>query len=239
MVFHQPLRQQQGFVDSLLTLFKINLTAPNYSVVSRRSSGLRTQLNTLKSDLDKARQSKSGKIVMIVDSTGIKIYGEGEWMSKKHKTKVRKSWRKLHISCDTDSWISGSTVTDHRTSDTSQVGALRDQLDSDIDRFIGDGAYDSKGVFNNLIDKNDHQPELIVPPMDVAVISSDPEFKQRNNHISFINDYRPNMPEAVKTYTSIELLVGMSINFAISSIYSPTISFMCVVLCCFSFIFTS
>ena len=77
----------------------------------------------------------------------------------------------------------GSTVTDHRTSDTSQVGALRDQLDSDIDRFIGDGAYDSEGVFNNLIDKNDHQPELIVPPMDVAVISSDPEFKQRNNHI--------------------------------------------------------
>lgn len=189
MLYHQPLRQQQGFVDSILKLLKVDYKAPNYTVISRRSGNLQSELGALKSELDKARGTHNRSVTMVVDSTGIKIYGEGEWMTKKHKTKVRKSWMKLHISSEKDSWINASTLTDHRSSDTSQVGSLRDQIDSDIDDFIADGAYDSKDVFKDLIDKNENPPELIVPPNKGAVMSIDPEFKQRNDHITFIDKH--------------------------------------------------
>jgi hypothetical protein len=201
MVFHQPLRQQQGFVDSILDLLKVELNAPDYTVISRRSGGLQEELGRLKSELDRARGSSNGSVTMVVDSTGIKIYGEGEWMSKKHKTTTRKSWMKLHISSEKDSWINASCLTDHVTSDTSQVGLLRDQIESDIDEFIADGAYDSKHVFKSLIDTNERDPVLIVPPIKGAVISPDPEFKQRNKHISFIRKYGRDIWEIVSGYT--------------------------------------
>ena len=108
---------------------------------------------------------------------------------------------KLHISCDKDSWINASTVTDHLTSDTSQVSPLRHQIDSSINEFIGDGAYDSLGVFKKLIDKNEHPPDLIVPPIKRSVMSTHPEFKQRNDHISFINDYGRDVWEMTSGYT--------------------------------------
>jgi hypothetical protein len=201
MVFHQPLRQQQGFVDSVLKLKGIDLKAPDYTVISRRSGNLQKELGRLKSELDKARGSNNGPVTMVVDSTGIKIYGEGEWMTKKHKAKVRKSWVKLHVSSEKDSWINASTVTDDRTSDTSQVGPLRDQVDSEVDEFIGDGAYDSRGVFKGLIDKNEHPPKLLVPPIKGAVISTDPEFKQRNDHITFIDSHGRDVWEMTSGYT--------------------------------------
>ena len=138
---------------------------------------------------------------MVVDSTCIKSYGEGEWMNKKHKTKARKSWMKLHMSSEKDSWINACTLTDHRTSDASQVGPLRYQIDMNIDEFIGDGAYDSKRVFKSLIDTNERAPVLIVPPIKGAVISPDPEFKQRNKHISFISKYGRDKWEIASGYT--------------------------------------
>ena len=113
LVFHQPLRQQQGLISSLVSLLNIPLDVPDYTVISRRSGGLNNELNRLKSELDKSRKSGSGKVDMIVDSTGIKIYGEGEWMRQKHRTKTRQSWRKLHFSTDSDGWINAMILTDH------------------------------------------------------------------------------------------------------------------------------
>ena len=201
MVFHQPLRQQQGFVDSLLKLLKSTLKAPDYTVISRRSRSLKKELDRLKSELDRARGAHNGPVDMIVYSTGIKIHGEGEWMTKKHKTKARKSWRKLHISSENDSWINASTLTDHLTSDTSQVEPLRNQIDAEIERFIADGAYDSKPVFKKLLDRNDSPPDLIVPPVTGAVISKQLEFNQRNDHILFIDKHGREAWEMASGYT--------------------------------------
>jgi len=201
MVFRQALRQQEGFVNSLLKILKGSIKAPDYSVVSRRSGGIQKELYTLKTELDKARGSRSGCVEMIVDSTGIKIYGEGEWMTKKHKTKVRKSWMKLHLSAEKDGWINANTLTDHLTSDTSQVAPLRAQIKKEIDRFTGDGAYDSRELFMHLMDKNSVPPELIVPPKKGAILSDNSEFMQRNDHIIFMDKHGRDAWEIKSGYT--------------------------------------
>lgn len=92
-------------------------------------------------------------------------------------------------------------LTDHLTSDVSQVITLRYQIKPEIDDFIADGAYDSKSLFKDLLDKNKHSPGLIVPPVKGAVRSTAPEFKQRNDHLSFIEEHGRDQWEIESGYT--------------------------------------
>lgn len=95
LIFHQPLRQTQGFARSLLGLMGVALPVPDFSTLSRRANGL--------SVVDDRPQS-SGPITLIVDSTGLNIHRGSGWQEEKHGTgKARKSWRKLHIGYDPDS----------------------------------------------------------------------------------------------------------------------------------------
>ena len=79
MVYKQPLRQTEGFVRSLVKLMGVDIRVPDFSTFSRRGSGLDLSL--------KSRSDKAGPIHLVVDSTGLKIFGEGEWLQSKHKTK--------------------------------------------------------------------------------------------------------------------------------------------------------
>lgn len=107
MVYKQPLRQTEGFVRSLVKLMDVDIRVPDYSTFPRRGTGLNLSI--------RSRAEKDGPIHLVVDSTGLKIFGEGEWLEKKHKTKPkRKSWRKLHLWLNL---VSGDIVDSNLTTD--------------------------------------------------------------------------------------------------------------------------
>jgi hypothetical protein len=88
-VFHQPLRQTEGLVGSLLELMGLDLPVPDHSTLSRRARTLAV-----------APQAAGGPVHLLVDSTGVKLSGPGEWLVEKHGTKRRRAWRKLHLGID-------------------------------------------------------------------------------------------------------------------------------------------
>lgn len=121
---------------------------------------------------------------LIVDSTGLKVCGQGEWYAQKHGEKERKAWKKLHIGVDGQGWIIASTVTDDHEQDPSQVPALLGQVDREIEHFIGDGIYDQQPIYDAV---EDHSPgaKVIVPPQKDAVLSpkSATSPSQRDRHL--------------------------------------------------------
>jgi hypothetical protein len=100
---------------------------------------------------------------VIVDSTGLKVCGQGEWHAQKHGQKKDKRWKKLHLSVDDQDQIVASTVTESSEQDPSQVLELLDQIDQEIDSFVGDGIYDQAPVYAAV---EEHSPgaRVIIPP---------------------------------------------------------------------------
>jgi hypothetical protein len=136
VVFTQPLRQTQGLMRSIAKLLGVEVVVPDFSTLSRRGSSLKLQT--------KSRADNHAAIHLVVDSTGLKIFGEGEWCVQKHKAKVkRKHWRKLHLGLDL---VSGEIVCDDLTTDEvgdpTALPGLLDQIASPVTQFLADGAYD-------------------------------------------------------------------------------------------------
>ena len=107
-VFHLPLRQTEGFVSSLIGLMGLALKTPDHTTLSRRSR-----------DVEVPRFAQSGSPPhLVIDSTGLKMLGDGEWQAHKHKTSnKRRSWRKLHMGIDEDSYIVAAALTDRTVVD--------------------------------------------------------------------------------------------------------------------------
>ena len=167
MVYKQPLRQTEGFVRSLVKLMGVDICVPDFSTFSRRGSGLDLPL--------KSRSDKAGPIDLVVDSTGLKIFGEGEWLQIKHKTKAkRKSWRKLHLGLDLATGeIVCSDLTTDDVGDPTALPELLDQIDTDVSRFIADGAYDGAPTSDLLVKLFGVDVEIIIPPPKTAVLSAE------------------------------------------------------------------
>jgi hypothetical protein len=88
LVFHQPLRQTEGAMQSIIGLLGLDLPIPDHTTFSRRGGGL-TVLPQ--------RVERTEPLHLLIDSTGVKIYGEGEWLDQKHGVRSRRRWRKLHL----------------------------------------------------------------------------------------------------------------------------------------------
>ena len=117
-------------------------------------------------------RSKTGELHLIVDSTGLKLRGVGEWLFEKHGTSKRRSWRKLHIGIDADSdEIVAFDLTDKEVDDASHVEPLLEQLDDAPASFMGDGAYDRSHVLDTVLAKN-RTVRFIVPPCKGAMVGS-------------------------------------------------------------------
>ena len=155
------------------------LPFPDHTTLSRRNATVAI------SRLDE--QGSKGPVDVIVDSTGLKVCGQGEWHSQKHGEKKRKRWKKLHLGVDNQGEIIASTVTDSDEQDPSQVPALLDQVDREIDRFIGDGIYDQEPVYTAVVEPSPGV-RVIIPPRKDAVLSptarSSPT--QRDQHLMAI-----------------------------------------------------
>src|SRR3954462_11775020 len=127
----------------------------------------------------------------LVDSTGLKLCGTGEWLLEKHGTKTRRSWRKLHIGMDAETGqIVAAALTTNDVDDGSQVGPLLDQVDGPVASFTGDGAYDQEGVAAAVAERH---PEamVIVPPRSTAAPSETAESApaQRDCHLQSITEH--------------------------------------------------
>jgi hypothetical protein len=145
MVFKQPLRQTQGLMRSIARLLGAEIAVPNFSTLSRWSNGLILQTAP--------RENSRATIRLAVDSTGLKIFGEGEWLEEKHKTKgKRRSWRKLHLGLDLVSGeIVCSELTTDEVGDPTALPNLLDQVDSPVVLFLADGAYDGEPTSDLLV----------------------------------------------------------------------------------------
>ena len=186
IIYNKGLRQTEGFMLSLVELMHLDITIPDHTTISRRSQTLIiTKKNTIPPNAGE-------KMVVILDSTGLKVVGEKEWMNYKHGTKQRKVWRKLHLCMDTKGRILNSTLTFHTVSDPSQVDELLNKVNGPIDVFIGDGGYDSPAVYEALAkrqkENGGNQIEVVIPPNTGFQAKKDTDPPQRLNNIRIIED---------------------------------------------------
>lgn len=138
VLFQLPLRQTIGLVESILKLSKLAWIVPDYSTLCRRQKKLSVKI---------PYQKSRGGLHLLVDSTGVKILGEGEWKRKKHGAEYRRQWRKVHLGIDADSLlIRAVELTANRIGDARVLPELLDQIPKEEKiRYVGgDGAYDTK-----------------------------------------------------------------------------------------------
>ena len=115
-------------------------------------------------------RSYDGPIDLIVDSTGLKILGCGEWNAHKHKaSKKRRDWRKLHIGVDAEGFIVAAELTASSRDDASTLPALLDTIEVPIRRFTADGAYDHRSVYDQLSAAGTENVVIVIPPRRSAV----------------------------------------------------------------------
>jgi hypothetical protein len=160
VVFSLPYRQLQGFVTSLVLLMGLDLKIPSYSQICRRAKGLEIDLSVKKS---------STPMYIVVGSTGLKVYGEGEWKTRKHGISKRRTWRKLHIGVDEKTGLIHAQVLTENgkgDGDAQQVKPMLEQVKSPIDKFSGDGAYDTFEIWQLL---KDSKIRGIIPPQENAI----------------------------------------------------------------------
>ena len=139
LLFHLPLRQTEGFLRSILKLMDLDLPCPDHTTLSRRNQSVHVG--------KMLRSMPGGWVSFIVDSTGLKVCGQGEWHSKKHGKKQRRTWKKLHIGVDDQGWILANTITAGNEQDPGQVPDLLNQCDEKIETFVADGIYDQADVY--------------------------------------------------------------------------------------------
>jgi hypothetical protein len=105
-----------------------------------------------------------GPLDVLVDSTGLQVYGAGQWLQEKHGVKSRRGWRKLHLAVDAGTGlIVAHTLTDQEGDDPSQVAPLLDQIPGEIGRFIADGAYDGAPTYQTVA-QHSAAAQIVIPP---------------------------------------------------------------------------
>ncbi len=177
MVFGLRLRQSEGLLRSVLALMGLDLPVPDHTALSRRA---RTWVASVE-----RRATPDLPLHVLVDSTGLKIYGTGQWLEEKHGAKSRRGWRKLHLALDADSGeIIAHSLTDQETGDASQLEPLLDQIDDEIGQFTADGAYDGEPSYDAVL-SHSAGAEVIIPPRSNAVGRLNAQAScQRDDHIA-------------------------------------------------------
>lgn len=182
-IYHLPLRQTEGFVNSIFTLMGLDLRAPSYSALSKRLGQLKIPCPRY------TNQDKIPKVpeVIAVDSTGLKRFGRDEWHQEKHKVSGKRSWRKLHLLVDDGNIIHGCNLTNRFVNDDSMVKPLLEQTNIEANTVCMDGGYDSFDVYEHFDRKYPHM-KVIIPPDKNARISCD-NHEYRNENLRFIKNH--------------------------------------------------
>jgi len=182
-VFHLTNRGVEGFVRSLFEMLNIHLRVPDHSTLSKRGKTLRVRL-----------PKKTNKSLnLVLDSTGLKIYGEGEWKVRKHGYSKHRTWRKLHVGANPDNGeIQVVVLTENSISDDAVVKQMLEQIEQTLLSCAADGAYDKRRVYEVL---NAHSPEveILIPPRKNARIwqhaNSKQERLKRDENLRYIRKH--------------------------------------------------
>lgn len=200
-----PLRQTQGFIVGLFECCGIDLPVPHYTLLSKRAKELNIQIRQFKRT-EKIELSTETKR-LTVDSTGLKIYGEGEWANEKHKTKLRRDWMKAHIGINENGDILAAQLTSNKVGDAPIASILLTQIRGHIDEFQGDGAYDSTPLHDEL-DGQWPGIKIVTSPRKDAALSPnagrDPT--QRDLHILKIQEKGRDAWQAISGYNKRNLV---------------------------------
>jgi len=179
-VFRLALRQTEGLIGSVIGLLGLDLAVPDHTTLSRRAETL---------EVPGPRPLRDGApLHLLVDSTGLKLCGAGEWLVEKHGTKTRRSWRKLHTGLDADTGqIVAAALTAKEVDDGAEVGPLLDQVGASVASFTADGAYDQERVSTAVAERHP-EAAVIVPPRSTAVPSDTAATAptQRDGHLQHI-----------------------------------------------------
>jgi Transposase DDE domain len=182
MVFGLRLRQSEGFLNSVLEFMALALPVPDHTTLSRRASTWKPSARS-----NDRQHVADGPIHVLVDSTGLKVYGGGQWLEEKHGVKSRRGWRKLHLAVDADSGeIIAHSLTDQEAGDASQLDPLLDQIDDEISQFTADGAYDGTPTYDAVL-RHSAGAGVFIPPRSNAVEQPNAQACcQRDDHIASI-----------------------------------------------------
>src|SRR4051794_4114946 len=166
LAFGRPWRQTEGLLQSLTTLLGVSVGVPDHTTFSRRSPGL-----ALAAALTRAQAS--GPVQVLIDATGLKVYGAGEWRVETHGARGKRTWRKLHLAVDPSTGeILASELTSHEEGDASQVGPLLEQIPGPLGSVTADGAYDGEPVYRAVAERQPDPPvAVVIPPRSTAVPS--------------------------------------------------------------------
>jgi hypothetical protein len=166
LAFGRPWRQTEGMLTSILRMLGLDLPVPDHTTFSRRSVDMAVA---------KAVRTATSPVNVVIDSTGLKVFGAGEWQREKHGGKGHRTWRKLHLAVVPDTGeLLASELTTTQDGDASQVGPLLNQISGPIASVTADGAYDSDPVYRTIAER-DPAAAGIIPPRSTAVPSDTAE----------------------------------------------------------------
>lgn len=158
-LYRLPLRQTEGLLASVMKLLGVALPVPDYSTLCRRRPGLAVAL-----PVERVRQARH----VVVDSTGVKVYGEGEWKVRQHGWSKRRTWRKLHLGVDEATGeILAAVASTNSVSDGEVLVDLLDQIDGSIEQVSADGSYDRRDCYQAI---EQRQARAVIPPRHDARI---------------------------------------------------------------------
>ncbi len=150
-------RQTEGFVESLFRLMGVELSVPEHSTISRRLGKLSVTLPVIEG---------AGARHVVVDSTGVKVYGEGEWKVRQHGYSKRRTWRKLHLGVDEATGeILGAVVSTNNVSDSEVLKDILDSIEGEIEAVSADGAYDKRSCYDEIAKRG---ARANIPPREDA-----------------------------------------------------------------------
>lgn len=182
-VFHLSNRGAEGFVRSVFAMLNLHLRVPDHTTLSKRGKNFSVRLP----------RKTNGCMNLVLDSTGLKIYGEGEWKVRKHGYSKHRTWRKLHVGAKPDNGeIQVAVLTGNNTSDDAVVKEMLAQIEQTLLACAADGAYDKRKVYEAL---DEHSPdvEILIPPRKNAHIwqhgNSKEKRLKRDENLRYIRKY--------------------------------------------------
>lgn len=205
-------RQAVGFVKSVFELMRLNLDVPDHSTLSRRLSGLCIKLPVV---------PKEGARHIVIDATGIKIYGEGEWKTRQHGVSKRRTWRKLHLAVDEATGeILAAEVSLNDKKDSQLLDDLLAQVDEAIEQVSADGAYDSKDCYESI---RKRKAKAVIPPRKDAKIWQHGNCKQephpRDENLRYIR--RHTRKKWKRDFNFHRRSIAETSMFRVKTIFSP------------------
>lgn len=175
-VFKLPLRQCEGFVNSLFAMMKIALTCPSFSTLSTRLKALNLKCPFYR----KAHRESNDFKCIAIDSSGLKCVGHDEWQDEQYHLNRKKTWKKLHITVDQFNIIHTSDLTDRLTQDSSVVDKLVQPIHEKVKQVTGDSAYDTHPTYD-VLTQQFPSADIVISPQKEAVYHKDHAFYRNRN----------------------------------------------------------